>query len=128
MCESAWIDWPLSGPRTVLFVLSYIAEHYQTPEQRHTRFMTDGKLNYNDVGVSAHQVVMKLLYLGAVYDQLDLPQLAWAELACRHGQMIELKHKSKFVPVPSKNVQVVDPFGDSHLYLGLSSTRGQLAV
>ena len=33
MSESAWSDWPLAGPRTVLFVLSYIAEHYQTPEQ-----------------------------------------------------------------------------------------------
>ncbi len=27
MCDSAWPDWPLSGPRTVLFVLSYISEH-----------------------------------------------------------------------------------------------------
>ncbi len=71
---------------------------------------------------------MKLLYLGAVIDQLDLPQVAWAELAARHGQMVELKYKHKFVPVPVKNPTTIDPFDDSHLYLGLSSTRGQLAV
>ncbi len=68
------------------------------------------------------------LYLGAIYDQPDLPQLAWAKLACRHGQMIELKYKSKFIPTPAKNPLAVDPFDDSHLYLGLSSTRGQSAV
>ena len=32
MHESAWEDWPLTGPRTVLFVLTFIAEHFQTPE------------------------------------------------------------------------------------------------
>ena len=93
MTEAAWADWPLAGPRTTLFVLSYIAEHYQTPEQRHARFISEGKLSYSDHGVSAHQVMMKLLYLGAVVDQLDLPQLSWCELACRHGQMVELKYK-----------------------------------
>ena len=111
-----------------MLALSYIAEHYQTPEQRHARFISEGKLSYSDHGISAHQVVMKLLYLGAVVDQLDLPQLSWCELACRHGQMVELKYKNKFVPAPTKNVQNVDPFDDAHLYLGTSSTRGMLAV
>ena len=128
MTESTWADWPLSGPRTTLFVLSYIAEHYTSPEQRHARLIADGKLAYSDAGVSAHQVVMKLMYLGAVIDQLDLPQLSWAELACRHGQMVELKYKHKFVPAPNKQANSIDPFDDAHLYLGLSSTRGQLAV
>ena len=128
MTESAWADWPLAGPRTTLFVLPYIAEHYQTPEQRHARFVSDGKLAYSDHGVSAHQVVMKILYLATVVDQLDLPQLAWAELATRHGQMVELKYKHKFVPAPAKNPGTIDPFDDAHLYLGLSSTRGALAV
>ena len=90
--------------------------------------LANNKLSYNDDGEAAHPTMMKLLYLGAVHDQLDLPQLALAELACRHGQMIELKYKAKFVPPPTKNVHTIDPFDDSRLYLGLSSTRGQLAV
>ena len=96
MQESGWEDWPLSGPRTVLFVLCFIAEHFQAPEQRRARFLADGKLQPTDVGVAEHAVVMKLLYVGAVYDQLDLPRLAWAELACRRARLIELKHKKKF--------------------------------
>ncbi len=98
------------------------------PEQRHARFIADGKLNHTDNGVAAHQVMMKLLYRGAVVDQLDLRQLAWAELAARHGQMVELKYKHKFQPVPVKNPTTIDPFDDAHLYLGLPSTHGQLAV
>lgn len=130
MTESAWSDWPLAGPRTCLFVLSFIGEHYcSTPEQRHARFIAEGKLNYQDAGVAAHQVIMKLLYLGAVVDQLDLPQFAWAELASRHGQMIELRHKDRFVPKKDRTAgNTIDPFDDAHLYLGLSSTRGMLAV
>ena len=118
MRESAWEDWPLTGPRTVLFVLTFIAEHFQTPEQRHARFVADGKLQPTDVGVSDHQVVMKMLHYGAVYDQLDLPQMAWAELACRRAQLAELKHKEKFLPkVDAKKQGSLDPYDDAHLYL-----------
>ncbi len=70
----------MSGPRATLFVLSYIAERYTSPEQRRARFIAGGKLAYSDAGVSAQQVVMKLTYLGAVVDHLDPAQLAWAEL------------------------------------------------
>eukprot|EP00959_Pyramimonas_sp_CCMP1952_P286658 5994145-Pyramimonas_sp.AAC.1 len=132
MQESSWEDWPLNGPRTVLFVLSFIAEHFQNPEQRHARFLADGKLQATDVGVGEHAVVMKMLYFGAVYDQLDLPQLAWAELACRRAQLIELKHREKFTMRKqqdnNKKGVVSDPFDDAHLYLGLSATRGMLCV
>jgi len=113
----------------VLFCLTHIAEHYSTPEQRHARFKAEGKLSDGDVGVSEHAVFMKMLYFGAVYDQLDLPQLAWAELACRRCQLIELKHKDRFVRAPDpKKSGVPDPFDDAHLYLGVSSTRGLLMV
>ena len=119
----------MNGPRTVLFVLSFIAEHFQTPEQRHARFVSEGKLQAADPGVGEHQVVMKMLYFGAVYDQLDLAQLAWAELACRRAQLVELKHRDRFLPKrEGKKVGAADPFDDAHLYLGLSTTRGMLCV
>ena len=39
--------------------------------------------------------------------QLDLPQCAWAELACRKAQLCELKHKEKFLPKTDPNKKVV---------------------
>ena len=129
MSESEWDDWPLNGPRTTMFVLSFIAEHFQTPENRHARFIADGRLQAHDPGVADHAVAMKLLYFGAVYDQLDLPQLAWAELACRRAQLAELKHRDKFVkPISGEKKGTIDPYEDAHLYLGLSVTRGLLCV
>lgn len=73
MHESGWEDWPLTGPRTTLFVLSFIAEHCGTPEQRHARFVLDGRLQAHDAGVQDHLIAMKVLYFGAVYDQLEFP-------------------------------------------------------
>ena len=66
MSESSWADWPFSGPRTLLWLIIFIAEHYGSPEVRHGRFMADGHLTYQDVGAQEHQVIMKLLYLAVV--------------------------------------------------------------
>jgi hypothetical protein len=129
MHESSWVDWPLNGPRTALFVLAFIAEHVQTPEQRHASFLADGKLQASDPGVGGHAVVMRMLYFGAVYDQLDLPQCAWAELACRRAQLVELKHKDRFLACGGDTKKgAVGPSEDAHLYLGLSATREMLAI
>ena len=118
------------GPRTALFCLTFIAEHFTSPEQRHARFLSDGKLQAHDAGIAQHAILMKMLYFATVYDQLDLPQLAWGELACRRVQLIELKHKDRFGPQRaggSKNDKA-DVFDDAHLYLGLSATRGMLII
>ena len=77
MRETAWSDWPLTGPRTCLFVITFIAEHNSTPEQRRVRFCTEGRLQQTDPGAAEHGVLLKILQLGASYDQCDLPQLAW---------------------------------------------------
>ncbi len=120
--ETVRADWPCRAPAG-LSALSHTAERCASSEQRHARFVADGKLAYADAGVSERQVVMKLMRLCTVVDQLDLPQLAWAERA-----MTELKRKRKFIPAPPKGANSVDPFDDAHLYPGLSSARGQLAV
>ena len=44
---------------------------------------------------------------------------------CRSLQLIELKHRDKFLPALGSGS---DPFEDSHIYLGLSQTRGLLMV
>ena len=83
-------------------------------------------------------ILLKFFYLAAVYDQVDLPQLCSAELLARRAQMIELQYKSRFSLGTggggggAKNKNDKDNFqavlDDSHLYLGLSATRGLLCV
>ena len=108
--------------------MNFRVEHYGTPETRHHRFVSEGKFQDSDPGISEHQLLSKALYFGAVYDQLDLPQLAWAELIGRQFQMIELHYKNRFLPKLKENLAGPDPYDDAHLYLGLSQTRGMLAV
>eukprot|EP00971_Amphidinium_carterae_P343969 6484053-Amphidinium_carterae.2 len=62
--------------------------------------MAEGKLTYADTGCSEHY-------------------------SARRAQMCELKHRHRFMP-PAASAD--DPFGDVHLYMGVSETRGLLAV
>ena len=52
------------------------------------------------------------------YDQLQGAELARME-------MVELKYEDRVLPKPTKDM---DPFSDSHLYLGAPETRGSLMV
>ena len=122
--ESSWLDWPVDGPRTALWCIRFIATHYGTPLVRHGRFMTEGKLQYHDPGCSQHQVGCQILQHALAYDQLEIGQLACMEVLCRSLQLIELKHKDKFIP----SLGAGDPNEDFHLYMGLSQTRGVLMV
>lgn len=125
LSESSWLDWPVEGPRTALWVVRFIAQHYESPVGRHSRFMADGRLTYGDVGCTQHQVGCQILHEAVTYDQLEVGQLAAFELLCRSLQLIELKHRDRFLPAGGAGG---DPFEDTHLYLGLSQTRGLLMV
>ena len=125
LTESSWLDWPLEGPRTALWVLRFISQHYGSPSARHSRFMSEGKLTYADVGCTQHQIRCQILHWAITYDQLEVAQLACLELLCRSLQLIELKHRDRFRPALGSGA---DPFEDTHLYLGISQTRGLLMV
>ena len=124
-----WPAWPVSGPRTCLWVLRFIQEHYGSPDVRHTRCVSDAKLTYADPGAVEHQACCRVLGIGASYDQLDLPQVASMEYTCSSLQMIELKHMDRVVVVgPGTVGSTTVPFNDTHLYMGWSATRGVLCV
>ena len=81
--------------------------------------------------VGEHAVVMKVLFCCAVHDQLDLPQLAWAELACRRVQLAEVKHAGGFTMKKQLNDKKgvgSELFDDARLYLGPAATCGLLCV
>ena len=125
LSESNWADWPVVGPLTVLWRLQFIMQHFTHPDQRHSRWISDCKLSYNDMGATEHQSIMRFVSFAMTYDQLDMPQLASMELLLRRAQMIELRYKEKVVP---RAQDAQDPFQDVCLYTRLSQTRGMLMV
>ena len=116
MSESEWDHWPIAGPRAVLWVLQFICRHYQMPDMRFTRFLSDTKLDINATGMFELQAIMRALYIAVTYDQIDAPQWAVMEVLVRRAQMIELKYKHKLIP--SGSADTADPFQDTRLYMG----------
>lgn len=81
--ESPWLDWPIEGARTAISVVRFVAQHYESPVARHSRWISDGKPVYSDVGCTQHQVGCQMLHEAVTYDQPEVGQFAAFELLAR---------------------------------------------
>ncbi|CAK0789434.1 unnamed protein product [Prorocentrum cordatum] len=88
MTQNTYPDWPIRGPRTAWWVC---------------RFM---------LGVPEHEQARRLLETSARHDQVNVPDVAAAELAARSLQLIEEKYRDRL----SGNAHT--EAADSHLYYG----------
>jgi hypothetical protein len=96
MDHDTFSDFPIKGPATMEWVLKFMKENGPTPTAWHTKWKSEGKLQNSDPGVEMHQVGCQILQHFACFDQLNLPQLAGAELLVRQIQMAEERHKDRF--------------------------------
>ncbi|CAK0856355.1 unnamed protein product, partial [Prorocentrum cordatum] len=98
MHELPWHDWPLKGPRTLLWVLNYICRNGGTPLGRHTKWKAEAYLDDEDPGVDVHLLCCRLLEFGVVYDQTHATNLASMELVGRTLQTQEELYRDRFTP------------------------------
>ena len=119
MQESALPDFPVQGPRTTLWVCRFLVENGGSPMARHSRWRSEGQLLASEGGVGEHERCCRLLEQMACWDQLNLPDLASAELVARSLQMQEERHRDRLLSAED---------GDSHLFYGTSAVRGNLCV
>ena len=92
--ENEWKDWPIRGPRTIGWVCRFINENGGTPMGRHSKWKSEARLQ-SEPGVAEHEAACKLLQTMMCYDQLDVGNLASAELLGRQIQMVEEKYKDR---------------------------------
>eukprot|EP00973_Karenia_brevis_P036960 5095702-Karenia_brevis.AAC.1 len=59
--ELNWTDFPVKGPRSVLWVLKFMDENGGTPLGWHAKWRADGKLQATDAGVATHELACKML-------------------------------------------------------------------
>ena len=123
-CESDWVGWPMSGPRTCLWCLQYLAETDGHPTAHHTRWRHQAGLTVNDPGVSVHETVMKAVTFGLCFDQLNISESAAFELLMRQAQLVEMKYKHRSL----KGIAGDPGHEEEYLVLGTSTTRGQLMI
>lgn len=124
---STFADWPVKGPRTTLWCLRYVLEHGGTLLSHHARWKTEAKLQATDYGVQQHELLCRILTSMLQYDQLDLCNLASAELAFRELQLIEQKHYDRLLPAKGQERPGDFSSAGEHL-LFLGSSQSQVMV
>lgn len=86
--EEDFTDFPVQGPRTAKWCCSFLKRRH-TPLDHHLMFKQAGRLQSEQWGVQQHEMIMRWITVAAEYDQLDLTNVAWAEMALRQPQTIE---------------------------------------
>ena len=90
-------DFPLPGERTAAWCIAHVDRHHGGMEQHHALFKTLCKLQMSDWGVELHETLAGIIHTAACYDQLDLTNLAWVEMALRAMQSIEFVYQERMI-------------------------------
>ena len=120
--EVQFDDFPIKGPRTVAWCLRFMLSNGGTPRGWHTKWRSEGRLLATDGGVQTHDGACQLLEVMCCYDQLNVGNLACAELVCRQLQLTEERWRERFTSADS-----ADSESNLHLYLG-GASRGNLCI
>jgi len=112
MSTPVWPDWIIRGPRTLLWVLTFMLHNAGSPTQWHTKWRHLAKLQATDGGVAIHELCCLILEQMATYDQLDCGALASAETAARSIQLQEDRWRDRIVGSAGEHSI------DTHLFTG----------
>ena len=63
-----WDNWPISGPRTVLWCCQFLLDVDGSPRARHSRWMHECKLTPADPSVADHEAGLRALEFALTYD------------------------------------------------------------
>ena len=86
--ESYYEDWPLEGPRTMMWLMRHIERTGGSPMQWYHKFLAESRMSSTDRSAYELQVLARCLELAASYDQLNLPTLACFEVLARRWQLL----------------------------------------
>ena len=121
LAESPVPHWPLTGPRSCLWILLFVIQQCQTSMSgRLQQFMAMAKLSFSDKHMTEYSVLCRILELAITFDQLHITNLACMELVCRRLQLIEEKYRFR-LPQIDGGAGAADPENDHGLFLGLGS-------
>ncbi len=119
MCEEAFDDWPIEGPRTTKWLCTEMVKSSPTPVARHHRWLRDADIPGTDRSRYEHQILSDILDKAVSYDCLQISNLASFEVLSRRIQHIEMAH--------IENPQAPD-YSAGEFYMGSSERRGGALV
>ena len=121
LVEMPFADWPIDGPRTLLWVVLFILRVAGTPLAWHQKFRTDGDLDDDEPGVGNHEMMCRLLEIGLCYDQLHGSNLASMELVARAIQTENERYRYRFESSEDSEL-------NHNLMIGMTHGRGHVCV
>ena len=119
--EETWGDWPIRGPRTVVWLLRFFRDNGGSPVAYFSKFKAEGKLNATDPGIDEMERACRCLETMICYDQLNAGNIACAELLARSIQMVAEKYRERFVGDKEGSEE-------RHLLMGTHAVRGNLPI
>jgi len=132
MTEDTFDDWPVRGPRTTLWCLKHMVEQAGNPTAWHAKWKLLAALKDTDETCIAHATACHTLELLARYDQMNIPNLAAAELLSRQIQLIEERRREETLREEAgkkqKHDSMIGAGIDSYLYMGNSASRDGLCI
>ena len=124
--QDPWPDWPVKGPRTVLWCLQFMAANGGSPTAWHSKWQAEQKLDAAHPNVISHDTCARALESMCCYDQVNPANLAAAELIARHLQLCEEREKDR--KQKEQKGKTDDLTLDSHLFLGGGSSNSRLCI
>ncbi|CAK0908097.1 unnamed protein product, partial [Prorocentrum cordatum] len=122
MTEGAFPDWPVRGPRTALWVLKFMEAHGGTSLVRHSRWLSETRLQGHEPGVDEHERACRTLERMVIYDQLNVANLASGEMLARSVQLQEERYRDRVAPAADSGSL------DARVLLGTDQLRGNACV
>ena len=120
MTEDAFDDWPVRGPRTAPWRFKHMIEQAGNPTAWHSKWKGLAGVKDTDGCCIAHATACHTLELLARFDQLNIPNIAAAELLSRQIQLIEERRCEEVLRDESgkkqKNDTMVGAGIDAYLY------------
>ncbi|CAK0858696.1 unnamed protein product, partial [Prorocentrum cordatum] len=135
--ETVRADWPVKGPRTLLWALGFMLRMAGGAMAWHNRWIAMTQLGESDEYAKLHETLRRVIETALCHDQLVICELASYEHLARQLQLIEERafeeRARRSQPAPKAKAQVkelaaADYGSEVGHFLGTGETKGNLCI
>ena len=122
LSKTPFVDWPLHGPRTLLWLLYAMVASNTAPLGRHYWWRGVLQLGASDEGVEEHEFLSSVIESALTYDQLCATELASFEHISRRYMLWEERYASSLrARLGASGSDFGLDTGERSLFMGLTS-------
>ena len=93
--EVEFPDWPLEGVRSLKYVVKQLKRNNKSWMTSHFDWVRNSGIRGSDRAIHEHRILSKMLELMTCYDQLNILNIAAAELALKRRMLLESAYQGR---------------------------------